>query len=146
MKIDQTVKKETTVILIGELIMTAVMLAVYVILKSFDTKVLISAVSGSAVAVLNFFIMGITVQKAISEQDDKKRQQIVRLSQSLRLLSIGAVVVLLYVLFDLPILPAVIPLFFVRITILIRGIYLGKHGDKQNLSQTERDESSEKKY
>ena len=60
MKIDGTVKKETAYVAIAEAILIAVMLAVYLIISKFTLNVLFAALTSGAVAVLNFFVMGLT--------------------------------------------------------------------------------------
>ncbi len=64
MQIDETVKKETLRIAAGTGVLSALMLAVFLLLKRFDITVLLGALWGSSIAVLNFFLLGLSVQKA----------------------------------------------------------------------------------
>lgn len=78
MQIQPAVKKETTRIAAGTAAGTAVMFLVFfglhLILPDsvpFDYKVILGGAGGGLVAVANFFLMGITVQKVTSVTDDK---------------------------------------------------------------------------
>ncbi|MDO4484543.1 MAG: hypothetical protein Q4C54_09000 [Clostridia bacterium] len=69
MKIDQTVKRETLRIAAGTLILSTLMVAVFLVLRQFSIKVLLGALWGSFFAVLNFFLLGISVQKAAEKMN-----------------------------------------------------------------------------
>lgn len=64
MKIEPTVRKETFRIAKGTCILSVVMLAVFALLKQWDVSVLLGALLGTFTAVLNFFLLGVSVQKA----------------------------------------------------------------------------------
>lgn len=68
MKVQQTILKETQAIAVGTAILTAVMVGVFALLGKFDAAVLLGAVLGFTVAVLDFFLLGLTVQKAAAMQ------------------------------------------------------------------------------
>lgn len=74
-KVDGTVRKETIYIAAAVLILSMLMQAVFLIIKRWDYTVLLGNLLGGGVAVLNFFLMGLTVQKATSE--DEKRAKTV---------------------------------------------------------------------
>ena len=70
MKLQKAVKDETTFVALGSVILSAVMVIVFFVLHRFfpdrvpmDLPVVIGAVGGCAVAVGNFFLMALTVQK-----------------------------------------------------------------------------------
>ena len=63
-KIQPAVRKETLRIAAGTAILAAVMLAVFALLGKFDHTVLLGALLGSCAAVGNFFLLGLSVQKA----------------------------------------------------------------------------------
>ena len=65
-KVDGTVRKETIYIAAAVLILSMLMQAVFLIIKQWDYTVLLGNLLGGGVAVLNFFLMGLTVQKATS--------------------------------------------------------------------------------
>ena len=136
MKIDGTVKKETAYVAIAEAILIAVMLAVYLIISKFTLNVLFAALTSGAVAVLNFFVMGLTVQKAVTVDDDSDRRKLIRASQLVRLLVMGVVVIDCAVFPKFDIFALFIPLFFPRLFAQARGIY-GAVKDGKNGGRTE---------
>lgn len=136
MKIDGTVKKETAYVAIAEAILVAIMLAVYLIISKFTLNVLFAALISGAVAVLNFFVMGLTVQKAVTVEDDSDRRKLIRSSQLLRLLVMGVIVIICAVFPKLDIFALFIPLFFPRLFAQARGIY-GAVKDSKNGGKTE---------
>ncbi len=136
MKIDGTVKKETAYVAIAEAVLIAVMLAVYLIISKFTLNVLFAALTSGAVAVLNFFVMGLTVQKAVTVDDDSDRRKLIRASQLVRLLVMGVVVIVCAVFPKFDIFALFIPLFFPRLFAQARGIY-GAVKDGKNGGRTE---------
>lgn len=136
MKIDGTVKKETAYVAIAEAVLIAVMLAVYLIISKFTLNVLFAALTSGGVAVLNFFVMGLTVQKAVTVDDDSDRRKLIRASQLVRLLVMGVVVIVCAVFPKFDIFALFIPLFFPRLFAQARGIY-GAVKDGKNGGRTE---------
>ena len=136
MKIDGTVKKETAYVAAAEAILIAIMLAVYIIISKFTLNVLFAALTSGAVAVLNFFVMGLTVQKAVTVDDDSDRRRLIRASQLVRLLVMGVVVIVCAVFPKFDIFALFIPLFFPRLFAQARGIY-GAVKDGKNGGRTE---------
>lgn len=64
MKIEPTVRKETMRIAKGTVILSVVMILVFALLKKFDFTVVLGAALGTVTAILNFFLLGLSVQKA----------------------------------------------------------------------------------
>ncbi len=64
MHVQESVRKMTLTILVGEVALTGIMLVVFACLGRFDSSVLLGALLGASFAVLNFFLMGLSVQKA----------------------------------------------------------------------------------
>jgi len=71
-KVQPAVRKETLRIAAGTLVLTVLMLAVFLILGQFDLTVLLGALLGSAAAVGNFFLLGLSVQKAAETMNGVK--------------------------------------------------------------------------
>jgi len=67
MRVQESVRKMTLIILAGELVLTGIMLVVFACLGRFDGSVLLGALLGACFAVLNFFLMGLSVQKAAEQ-------------------------------------------------------------------------------
>lgn len=127
-KIDKTVKKETVYIACFVVILSMLMESVFLIIHRWDYTVLLGNLLGAAAAVLNFFLMGLTVQKAVLLDEDAAKTR-VKFSQMLRLfmLVIFAIVACLVKCFN-PI-PFVITLLFPRVAIVFRP-YFDKKSNK----------------
>lgn len=83
MKIDKTVIKETKYIAAFVVIFSLLMQAVFLVISKWDYTVLLGNVWGAALAVGNFFAMGLYVQKAVT-QEEKDAKQTIKMSQSVR--------------------------------------------------------------
>lgn len=118
--LDETVKKETAYIAAWTVILSAVMESVYLIVGLWEPDVLFGNLISGLAAVLNFLLMGITVQKAL-DRDEKDAAQLMRFSQSMRMLMLLALGAVGAFFFD-P-LAAVLPLFFPRIAITFRPLF-----------------------
>lgn len=67
-KIDEAVLKETKFIAVSVLILSALMEAVFLIIGKWDITVLFGNLLGGGFAILNFFLMGLTVQNAVTKK------------------------------------------------------------------------------
>ena len=83
--IDPTVKKETLYIASVTGILSLLLQAGFLIAMHWDYTVLLGNLLGAVTAVGNFFLMGITVQKAVAKEK-KPASDLMRLSQTMRLL------------------------------------------------------------
>lgn len=118
-KPQQSIVKETKRIAVGTVIMLVVMLAVYAVLGKFTVGVLIGGLLGSAYAIFNFFMLGMTLQKAASMTDQQMAHMKVRSSYSTRMIGM---LILAVVAFALPFvegIPCLIALLFPRATIFV---------------------------
>lgn len=116
-KPQQSIVKETKRIAVGTVIMLVVMLAVYAVLGKFTVGVLLGGLLGSAYAIFNFFMLGMTLQKAASMTDQQMAHMKVRSSYSTRMIGM---LILAVVAFALPFvegIPCLIALLFPRATI-----------------------------
>lgn len=128
MKIEPAVRKETMFVSSVSLILSAVMQAVFLILGKWDYTILLGNVLGVAVSIGNFFLMCLAIQKAVGEEKEQAAKRM-KMSQSLRMLMVFVVLVLGAVLDCFNILATVIPLFFVRIAVTVKGLRNKKGGD-----------------
>ncbi|MBR2943901.1 MAG: ATP synthase subunit I [Clostridia bacterium] len=132
-KIDSVVLKETAFIAIISFIMSAFMQAIFLIVsywlpEAWDWRVLVGNLIGLASCVLNFFLMALTVQRAL-DKEPKDAKNYMRLSQMLRTLmlfviALGAYLIDLFA-FDNSvsfILAVVIPYIFPRIAVMLRPL------------------------
>lgn len=155
MKIQPAVWEETRKIALGTAALTAVMLLVFLLLGKMDGTVLLGALLGYAVAVGNFFLMALSVQKAAEkmegadlpplgesvrdagenpekslspEAQDAKRGM--RFSYMGRMLLMAVAVIVPVKSPSLNAVAAIVPIFFPRLVIAFEGIWMKKK-DKQ---------------
>ena len=131
MKIDKTVIKETGYITVGQVCLCAVLLTVYFFISKLSWLVLIGAVSGCILGILNFFFMGFTIQKVLNAREDD-RVMMIRASQITRLMLIALIIVILLAVAKLDPIATLVPLLFPRITVMIRSLFLNKKGGDQS--------------
>ena len=145
MKVQPAVQAETRKMASGVGVLTALMIAVFLILRQFDHTVLLGAILGAAAAVGNFFLMALTVQKVTDgmpvlpkrEQEEiedgeqeqplsdeaKQAGKKMQLSFLLRMLMLGGVAVLAI---SAPVFhpwAALLPMLFPRIVIALRSLF-----------------------
>ncbi len=124
-KIDSTVLKETVFVGAVVLILSALMQAVFLVIGKWDYTVLLGNLLGFIAAVGNFFLMGLSVQKALGKEE-KEARSVVKTSQSLRLLMLIAVCAVGYIAPVFNILAVIIPLLFPRIAFVIKSFMIKK--------------------
>lgn len=124
-KVDETVRKETGYIAACTAILSMLTQAVFLVLGRWDLSVLLGNLFCGGVAVLNFFLLGLTVQSA-TQKEEKEAKETMRTSQRLRtvLLFVAAVAGVLAPCFH-PV-SALLSLFFPRIAILFRPLFMKK--------------------
>ena len=133
MQIQPAVKKETFHILWSTLTGCCVMFLVFWILHQhmqqipFDHSVFLGGFLGGAVAVGNFFFMGLTVHKVTAAEKEEQAYSALRASYRYRTLAQLFWVILALVLPFVNGAAGIIPLFFPSVTIKLLGI-LGMSG------------------
>ncbi len=135
-KIDATVLRETAYIAVWVIILSAVMEAVFLVGGWWDYTVLFGNLLGGICAVLNFFLMGLTVQKALTKEE-KEAKDIVKLSQTLRMFMQLAFIVLAFVFDVFNVIAALLPLLFPRIAIMFRPMFDKRIGTEKEVEKTE---------
>ena len=83
MKIDPTVKKETLFVSMVTLVLSMLMQSVFLIIGKWDLSVLLGNILGGGIGILNFFFLGLSVQKAVSS-DEKKAKEVMKASHAIR--------------------------------------------------------------
>jgi len=68
-RVQPAVRKETLRIAAGTLILSAIMVLIFILLGKFDMTVLLGALLGSAAAIGNFFLLGLSVQRAAEKMN-----------------------------------------------------------------------------
>ncbi len=119
-------------VLIGEFLLSAVMVGVFAVLGYFDTSVLLGAAAGSVIATLNHLILVLSVMAASAKaekQDVKGGQALVQMSYMGRLIGLFVVLVLCAKseLFNL--IALVLPLMFTRPILTISDHFNKKGGN-----------------
>lgn len=121
-RIDETVKKETAYIAVWVLILSVLTQAVFLIIGKWDYTVLLGNLLSGSAAVLNFFLMGISLQKALGKEE-KDAQNTMKLSRTYRNLFLLVVTVLGVTLPWFNLWTVLIPLLFPRIAIVFRPLF-----------------------
>ncbi|MFV0341357.1 MAG: ATP synthase subunit I [Anaerocolumna sp.] len=88
MKVNKVVKKETLNIAIGILICSVITQIVFFIFGQFTIAVFWGSLYGGAISLLNFFLMGLTVQNVTKTADEKMAKKQMQFSYSLRQLGV----------------------------------------------------------
>lgn len=121
-RIDETVKKETAYIAVWVLLLSVLTQAVFLIIGKWDYTVLLGNLLSGSAAVLNFFLMGISLQKALGKEE-KDAQNTMKLSRTYRNLFLLVVTVLGVTLPWFNLWTVLIPLLFPRIAIVFRPLF-----------------------
>ena len=120
-KVDPTVKTETRFIALVVLILLILMEAVFLIIGQWDITVLLGGLYGAAIAVGNFFLMGLTVQKCLTLEPDEAKKRM-KLSQQGRLMLMLVLCMIGAALPCFNTMALLVPQFFPRIGVTIRGL------------------------
>lgn len=138
MKPDRAVRRETARVAAGVFILVAAMLAVYAIIGRFTPKVLLGAVYTGALTVVNFFIMGMTVQGVTDRAAERERNEQelaeltiemknrMRLSYNLRMIALFALLVVGVAVFKFDPLATILPIVFPTLVIRVLQIVEAK--------------------
>ena len=129
MKLQAASKRETMRIAVGSLICLVIMLAGFFVLSlfeiiAFNYRVILGGIGGTIVAVLNFVILCLTIQKVAGMENGKPLKAKVQLSYNLRLAFQAAWVIVAFIAPCFHALAAAIPLLFptvVLYTLQARG-------------------------
>lgn len=118
-KIDKVVLKETKYIALFTIILSVLMQSVFLIIGKWTIAHLLGNILGALAAVLNFFLMGITVQNAVVKEE-KEAKNLIKLSQNLRLFMMFFFALIGYLVPVFNLLTVIIPYLFPRIAVMIR--------------------------
>lgn len=124
------VYKETAVIAIGEVVLSAVMVGVFAGLGYFQWNVLWGALAGCLAMIGNHFFLAVTVSLAADRAqagDPKGAERSIQLSGIVRLVAVGAAIVIA-IKMGCNALAAILPLAFAR-PILMLAEFFRKKGD-----------------
>jgi len=122
MKLQSASRKEIRRIAIGSFIGLGLMIAVFFVLSllgigKMDYRIFLSGIVGTVVAVLNFTVLCLTIQKAAQIEDQKQMKARFQLSYNARLILQAAWVVVAFLLPCFHVIAAAVPLLFPTLTI-----------------------------
>lgn len=141
-KIDPTIIKETIYVLVWVLGLSVIMQAVFLIIKRWDYTVLTGNVLTGFAVTLNFFLMGLGVQKSLSK-DEKEAKKVIRLSQIYRYLILIVFLVIGVVFKCFNNWTVFIPVIFPRIAIATRPLFKNMKWAKEENVQVSTEEKVE---
>ena len=138
MRVQETVKKETLHIAICSVTLTVLMWVAFFLLHiflpkkiSFDYRVILAGILGCVIAVMNFFLMGVTVQSVLNVENQEEAYQRMRLSYRKRTMLQLGWIILAIVAPCFQAVPGIIPLLFPGAFLRIRGIVEWRKGKNQ---------------
>lgn len=121
MKIDSIVKSETLYIVAVSVVFSAFLQVAFLLSGNWNYTVLLGNIIGVFASVLNFFLLGLTLQNAV-KKDDEKAKITVKTSHILRGFLVFGLTVLGVSLPVFNTVSVIIPLFFVRLGFLVRPV------------------------
>ncbi|MBR1711282.1 MAG: ATP synthase subunit I [Clostridia bacterium] len=122
LKPQESIVRETKRIAIGSIICFFIMMIVYLCIHQLTYKVVLGGIIGTAYAIFNFYLLGMTIQKAAALNDPDLAQRQVRSSYSSRMAGWLLVCVLCFVLPFTEGIPCMVAMLFPRITIFVLQI------------------------
>ena len=128
-------KKEAGCIAAGTVVLSALVQIVWAVFFKYDLSVFLGGLWGGTFAVVNFVLMGLTVQKVARESDQMAAKRRMQASYQMRMILIILATVLAIIVPGVSWVMAVISLFFPRLTILVMPLFrpdLRKKGGKDS--------------
>lgn len=117
-------KKELKRISLGTICLDGILIAGLFLLSQFDIgeftflRILLSCLAGSAVAIVNFTILCLTIQSAVGMEDRKKMQAKFQLSYNARMILQAGWVVISFLVPQIHFIAGAAPVIFPKLTIL----------------------------
>ena len=121
-KIDPAVIKESKYIAVWVVLLSVLMEAVFLIIGMWDYTVLLGNLLIGVTVILNFFLMGLSIQNAL-EKEEKEAKNTLKLSRTYRMLMLFVVIVVGVVLPVFNMWAVVIPVLFPRVAIAFRVLF-----------------------
>ena len=121
MKVDKTILEETKYITFVVVILSVLLNAVFLIFRKWDYTVILGTLLSATVAVINFLLMGITIQKAL-QTDSADAKKMMKASQSMRNFGMLVIIGIAVLLPCFNTIAVIVPLFFPRIAIMLRPL------------------------
>lgn len=143
-KIDAVVRRETLYIAAWVTVFSVILQAVFLAVGKWDYTVLLGNLLSAVSGILNFFLMGLTVQSAVSKEQ-KDARNLMKFSQSLRLLLLFVVAIFGAVLPCFHLWATVIPLLFPRIAVALHPLMNRRRENHVSERKSEADKDEDAK-
>ena len=145
MKIDRVVLRETRFVAVGTVFFSALLQLAFLAIGAWDLAVLLGTLLSAGAGVLNFLLLGVTVQRALAVGDAERAKAMLRLSQRLRMLALLAVLAVGVALSVFSSVAVVVSVFFPRMTLIVRQAVLAKRSRAAAAAKGEEGISNEDK-
>ena len=126
---DQSTKKDIIKIMAGVAVCDLVMIAVFAAIGKFSLGVILGVLLSFAVTLLNYLHLASSINKAMSMAEGG--QAYLQRSYTVRLLLQAACAIIAYLVPQIDIYAAVIPLFFPRLALYAMGFFEKKNAKKE---------------
>lgn len=136
-KIDAVVLRETRFVAVGTLFFAAIEQLAFMAFRSWGASVLLGTLFSGLAGVLNFFLLGLTVQRALASGDPEQGKTMMKLSRTVRMLFLLAVLAIGVLLDVFSTVAVIITIFFPRLTLIVRQAVLARRGVAADLSATD---------
>ena len=127
-KVDSAILKETKYLSVWVGMLSLLMQAVFLILRRWDYTVLLGNLLGALAALGNFFLMGLSLQRALGKEE-KEAKGAMKVSQAYRTLLMLVLLVVGVVLPCFHTVAVIVPVFFPRIGMIFRPMFDKRGGD-----------------
>ena len=120
---------QTGLVFAGEVLCSAAMVGVFALLNRFSINVVISALAGSLIIILNYFFLAVTVTLAADKAeagDSLGGQKLMKSSYPIRLLVMAGVLILCAKSGAFDVIALVVPLLFVRPILTVKEFFRKK--------------------
>lgn len=123
-KANQTVINETMYISTWAVIFSFIMQAVFLAIGKWNYTVLLGNLWGVFITILNFFLMGLFIQKAVEKKEEEEAKKIIKLSYNFRVMLLVLLVILGIVVPFIHTISMLISLLFARFGIFMKMFQL----------------------
>ena len=124
MKLDPVVKKEVRFMAEASFVCAVLVQIGFLVLRRWDSTVVLGGVLGFVMCVLNFFLMSVGVQRAVADPDPQHAQLVMKASYTRRSLLLLAVMVVSFVVEGIHWLPVVAAAFYPPVVIFARQLFV----------------------
>ncbi len=125
--LDAGLRREIVRMCIGVSILSVLMIAGFAVFGRFDTSVLYGAILGTAVTLLNYFLLALSVSHVVNKKDKSNAKLFMSVSYLLRIIFIAVAVAVAIRFPFFNAITVILPFVFERIVIMIIHMRDGKN-------------------